>query len=68
MIATLSAGALGVATHYIAFVAGQKGQPVLISFFIFVTGKLMVPLTLDILILLHKITQLIDFMYIIIII
>jgi hypothetical protein len=38
MLATLSAGALGVGVHYLATLLGETGQPIVIGFFVFMIG------------------------------
>jgi hypothetical protein len=38
MMATLSAGALGVGVHSLAILSGEIGQPIVIGFFVFMTG------------------------------
>lgn len=38
-LATLTAGALGVGAHYLASLAGEKAEPILIGFFVFLQGK-----------------------------
>ena len=38
MLATLSAGALGVGVHSLAILSGEIGQPIVIGFFVFMTG------------------------------
>jgi hypothetical protein len=38
ILATLSAGALGAAVHYLATLSGETGQPIVIGFFVFMIG------------------------------
>jgi hypothetical protein len=45
MMATLSAGALGVGVHSLATMSGEIGQPIVIGFFVFMTGTTYVIVT-----------------------
>ena len=38
-LATLVAGALGFGAHYLASLAGEKGEPILLGLFVFLLGK-----------------------------
>ena len=38
MLATLSAGALGIGVHFLATMCGETGQPIILGFFVFLIG------------------------------
>jgi hypothetical protein len=38
MLATLSAGALGIGVHFLATMSGETGQPIILGFFVFLIG------------------------------
>ena len=40
-LATLLAGALGVGAHHLANLSGQIGEPILLGFFVFLQGELL---------------------------
>lgn len=46
MLATLSAGVLGVGVHYLATLSGETGQPIVIGFFVFMIGTYVTRLAL----------------------
>ena len=41
MLATLSAGALGVGVHHLATLSGEKGEPIVLGFFIAMIGNML---------------------------
>ena len=41
MLATLSAGALGVGVHHLATLSGEKGEPIVLGFFVAMIGNML---------------------------
>ena len=41
MLATLSAGALGVGVHHLATLSGEKGKPIVLGFFVTMIGSML---------------------------
>ena len=41
MLATLSAGALGVGVHHLATLSGEKGEPIVLGFFVAIIGNML---------------------------
>ena len=41
MLATFSSGALGFGVHYLATLAGEKGEPIVLGFFIIIIGNML---------------------------
>uniref|UniRef100_A0A7N2KN56 Aluminum-activated malate transporter n=1 Tax=Quercus lobata TaxID=97700 RepID=A0A7N2KN56_QUELO len=41
MLATLSAGALGVGVHHLATLFGEKGEPIVLGFFVAMIGNML---------------------------
>ena len=41
MLATFSSGALGFGVHYLATLAGEKGEPIVLGFFVAIIGNML---------------------------
>ena len=41
MLATFSSGALGFGVHYLATLAGEKGEPIVLGFFVAMIGNML---------------------------